>query len=142
MIVMEHSCRLKVLCFLAKSDYRLRCPCIIQLFSPVSTLRLLFQSFFFFFKYKAYQQILQGTCLWMENLQFIFPLLQIGRSYACTVYSVALESDEFAELTVLWIHTQILDVVYSMLYCLYNIISVLGPFFSVLASPFSVNSIL
>lgn len=57
--------------------------------------------FFFFFKYKAYQQILQGTCLWMENLQFIFPLLQIGRSYACTVYSVALESDEFAELTVL-----------------------------------------
>lgn len=100
MIVMEHSCRLNVLCFLAKSDYRLRCPCIIQLFSPVSTLSLLFQSFFFF-KYKAYQQILQGTCLWMENLQFIFPLLQIGRSYACTVYSVALESDEFAELTVL-----------------------------------------
>lgn len=116
-------------------------PIHYSVFLSTQYLKSIASIFFFLFK-KAYQQILQGTCLWMENLQFIFPLLQIGRSYACTVYSVALESDEFAELTILWIHTQILDVVYSMLYCLYNIISVLGPFFSVLASPFSVNSIL
>lgn len=116
-------------------------PIHYSVFLSTQYLKSIASIFFFLFK-KAYQQILQGTCLWMENLQFIFPLLQIGRSYACTVHSVALESDEFAELTILWIHTQILDVVYSMLYCLYNIISVLGPFFSVLASPFSVNSIL
>lgn len=88
MIVMEHSCRLNVLCFLARSDYHVSCPFIIQLSSPVNTLCLLFHSFF----NETYQQILQGACLWMENLQFIFPLLQTGRSYAFTVYSVALES--------------------------------------------------
>lgn len=71
---------------------------------------------------KAYQQILQGTSLWMENLQFIFPLLQIGRSYTCTVYSVALESDEFAELNnSMNPYSNFWCCIFNVLYCLYNI---------------------
>lgn len=51
--------------------------------------------------------------------------------------------DEFAELTVLMNpYTNAQCCIFNVLYCLCNIISVLGPFFSVLVSLLSVNSIL
>lgn len=137
MIVMEHSCRLNALCFLARS---VSCPFVIQSFSAVN-ISSPFLSFFFFFSSKHISVFLkEAVC--GQNLQFLPTIANWQTICLPCLLSGTWKPDEFAEPPVLQIHTRMLGVVYSMCYVVYVTISVLGPFFSVLVSPFSVKSIL
>lgn len=139
MIVMEHSCRLNVLCFLARSDYRVSCPFIIQFFSPVDTLSLLFHSFFTkhisrFFKEpvcgRRICNLSSHCCKLADHMHALFTQWHWKAWWICRTNNPMNP------------YTNAQCCILNVLYCLCNIISVLRPFFSVLVSPFSVNSIL
>lgn len=118
-----------VLCFLAKSDYHLRCRFATQLYSPVSTLSLLFQSFFFIFL--------------TNHISRFFRELGEFAIYLPTVvnWQIICMHCLFSGTGKWWIsrtnnsmnpNTDSWCCVFNVLYCLYNIIHGLGPWIMVL----------
>lgn len=96
MIVMEHSCRLNVLCFLATIYSSVSHP-FIKLFSPVNTVSLLFHSFL--------QSILADSSrsLFVDG-EFAIYLPTVADwqiTYMHCLLSGTGKPDEFAELIIL-----------------------------------------
>lgn len=131
-----------VLCFLAKSDHHLRCPFVIHLYSLVSTLSLLFQSFFFNFIFltnhisRFFREFLGEFAIYLPTVAN-WQIIHMHCLFSGTrKWWICRTNNSTNPYTDSWC------CVFNVLYCLYNIIHGLGPFFSVLVSPFSVSSIL